>query len=168
MSELKRIGTLEIDEDPSYQRRFFKVQKAGWALMAALIAVSMLGYFGGGPLTGRKAGNEGTFWADYQKYGRARSDLMLTLHASPMLFKGGTLRVRADREYMKRFRVLDISPRPAMESYGENGIVYVFHIDRLAPGAEVSFRLKPEEAGKAKGAFGSGGETIEFDQFIYP
>lgn len=48
-----------IDEDLTFQRRNWAAERAGWALMAAVVALGLAGLFGPGPLSRPVATAEG-------------------------------------------------------------------------------------------------------------
>jgi len=56
MSKAERAGDLEIDEDLSFQRREWRVQRGGWVVMAVLILLALLGLTGRGPIRQPTAG----------------------------------------------------------------------------------------------------------------
>jgi hypothetical protein len=49
----------QIDEDLNFQRREWKIQRAGWVTMALVIIAALLGVFGAGPLSSATIETEG-------------------------------------------------------------------------------------------------------------
>lgn len=51
MEPIRRVGELEIEEDLDFQRRMWRLQQIGWALLVLVVVAALLGLFGKGPLS---------------------------------------------------------------------------------------------------------------------
>jgi hypothetical protein len=60
MSDVKRVGDLEIGQDLAHQRLEWKIERVGWILMALLGLPALVGLLGPGPLSSTSAGEKGS------------------------------------------------------------------------------------------------------------
>ena len=63
-----RVDGLQLEEDASFRRRAWAVQRAGWALMALLLLGAILGLLGSGPLSTATADVPGLMRIEYQRF----------------------------------------------------------------------------------------------------
>ena len=56
MSDLRRIGDLDLNQDLDHEARESRAQSIGWAVIAVLLVAALAGLFGGGALSSRMAG----------------------------------------------------------------------------------------------------------------
>jgi hypothetical protein len=111
---LKRVGDLELDQDLAFQHREWAVQRVSrWVLTAFTIGAA-LGAFGGGPLTGARAGSPGSpVWIEFDRVVRVNAPARLSVHVRGPAHGHSTRDIRIAREYFERFRVERITPEPA-------------------------------------------------------
>lgn len=104
-------GSIQLDEDPDFQRRSWKVQRAGWAAMALSVAASLAGVFGGGPVSRERAESPDKVWSvEYERFVRRAADTELRY-----LFAAGAvsdpIRLKLDKGYLGKMR-LESAPWP--------------------------------------------------------
>jgi hypothetical protein len=136
MTDLQRVGSLEIEDDRGFRRRDQVFQRVGILAIAALMAAALAGLFGSGPLADASA-ESGGLSVRYERFCRreapselvirtgaeAQSDLaVLTIAAVPP----------------DAFRVEHITPRPERVTAEPGGARYVF---RVAPTSPVEIRV---------------------------
>ena len=51
MTDLVRVGDLQIHQDLCQERREWKIQRVGWLLMALMLVAALAGLLGPGPLS---------------------------------------------------------------------------------------------------------------------
>ena len=173
--EAKRVGEIEVDEDPDFLTRSWGVQRIGWIVMVLIVIAALLGLFGRGPLARATAGNAGDpLRLEYERFTRHSSPATLQVHLAPGVTDeqeggGGTARVWLDREYMQDIAIESISPEPQSMEAGKEGIVYVFRIAKADQFTRVTFHIQPKGYGLRSGRIGlAGREPLRFRQFIFP
>jgi hypothetical protein len=170
MSDIHRVGDLEISQDLNFQRRSWVVQRFGWVMLALLILAALLGLFGPGPLSQAMAGRQdGPLWAEYHRFWRLKSPMSLRLHLGPEAAASGQARVWLSRSYMEAMRVQHVTPPPQRVEAGSDRFTYVFTLNPPHRSTAVTFTIEPETPGSVAGQAGlENGLEIRFRHFIYP
>ena len=169
MPEVKRIGSIEIDQDLDFQRKSWKVQRVGWIIMLLVAFGGLLGVFGDGPFANATVGDSRTLSIDYQRLVRlsAEEKLAITMGNVPA-GSGSTVGVWIDRRWMSRHQVQGIVPEPESTSVAADRVTYHFKTDSRVP-SKVEFDLQTNGIGLIRGRAGIvGGSTVNFNQFSYP
>ncbi|HWO42426.1 MAG TPA: hypothetical protein VNO43_11545 [Candidatus Eisenbacteria bacterium] len=153
---------LQIEEDPGFQTREWQVQRAGWAILGLLAALAALGVFGTGVFSRTSVQADG-LKVEYERFGRLRRPDAFRISFNAQ----GPGQVLISREYLDHFTIEDISPRPDRVEATAGWLAYSFPVrDGMAT---VTFHLQPEAFGRISGAVRlADGESITFEQFIYP
>jgi hypothetical protein len=165
----QRAGDLEINQDLRFQRRMWALQRIGWAVMALVVLVGLVGLFGTGPLSSATAGEEEAplFVEEYERFARFMLPTTLRVRLDPM--GQGEARLWLDREYLENFRPQTVTPEPDGVEARPDGFTYVFKVKDPDRPTVVTFDLQPETIGPHEGRLGlEGGERVEFQQFVYP
>jgi hypothetical protein len=170
MSEITRVGDLEIAQDLDFQKKSWVFQRVGWVLMALFVILALAGLFGPGPLSTTTVGDErAPVRLQYERFVRSRDPTQLTLHIGPNAGQDGEVRVWLDREYLYRVQVRHIIPEPERVEAGADRLTFVFRLAGPNQPTAILFNLEPEDIGQAQGRFGvDQGETLSFIQFVYP
>jgi hypothetical protein len=159
---------IQVQEDLHFQRRNWLIQRVSWVVIALVLAASLLGAFGRGPLSSAAATSTGaTIHAEYDRIARfaARTSIGLSV-TSPGT--GGTVVVRVSRHFLENVEIQGILPQPERVYAGERDVAYEFAIgdDRRA---RVVFTLLPRAIGSQEVSVSvEGGEGIRFRQFVLP
>ncbi|MFN2490455.1 MAG: hypothetical protein ABR529_12100 [Actinomycetota bacterium] len=161
---------LDLEEHLDAQRRGWRVDRASWVVIGALILGALLGAFGEGPLSDRTISTEGGLQLSYGRFGRKGADSVLTFR-----LPGGGAREGASlwvgAEYFEGVKVDGITPTPDTVKVLGDGFLYTFLTaeDDTSP-LVVRFDLTAADVGFHAGRFSSGApETaVDFDQFFYP
>lgn len=92
MTRFKTIGSLQLHEDLAHERREWKLQRVGWALMALALLAAVLGLFGHGPLSETaSASADGALTVRHQRFERYQAPSEYDIGALPALAAGGVL-----------------------------------------------------------------------------
>ena len=151
---------MDVNADIEFHRRAWTVQRVGWLVIAAVIVGALLGVFGDGPLSRAEVRGDG-LRLEYERFARLQQPTRLQLALS----KSPRSEVALNRSYLESFRIEQITPEPReVESSGE-WLVYRFGGSGTIT---VTFHLMPEKFGSAAGAARAGGNSLAFQQFIYP
>ena len=168
MAEGQRVGGLEIDQDLRFQRRKWALERIGWAVMALVVLVGLLGLFWTGPLSSATAGEKkAPLFVEYGRFTRFMLPTTLRVRLDPT--GQGEVRLWLDRGYLESVRTQTVTPEPDSVEAGRNGFTYIFKVDNPNRPIVVTFDLQPQTIGRLEGRVGlEGGERVEFEQFVYP
>jgi len=113
---------LEISEDLAFQRRSWRMQRVGWAMMAILLAAGLAGVFGVGPASSASAVQE-DLKVSYERFPRAATDTDLVIEFQP---REDVSRIAVESRYLEQGGLLDVWPLPAsMESVDGRAVIAV-------------------------------------------
>lgn len=164
----ERDGRLEIEEDPSFQRREWTVERVGWLVMAALVVGALLGLFGHGLLGYREASAPG-LTVRYERVARNGGNTGLEVVVGPGQGEEGTVEVRVSQDYLAHVQVEHISPEPATTAVDDASLAFSFEVPDPATTLTVRFALRPDAIGPIEGRVAlAGGPPASFDQFMVP
>lgn len=163
---------IQIEEDLDFQRKEWRVERVGWIIMAAIIALAVLGLFGGAGIFLRTTnGTPGTgIWVSFDRFIRFKSPSQLSIYMNPELDGSGKTSFWIDRKYLAKIQINNISPQPVEVEVEENRLTYHFTVSRSDLPIEVIFDITADDIGRNNGrmGMGQGGQVVEFHQFFYP
>lgn len=170
MSELRQVGDLQIGEDYDFQRKEWRFERIGWAVMALVLLAALLGLLGPGPLSNASAGDKGgPLWVDYDRFVQRSAGTRFEIHAAPGTAPDGTLRLWIDRETVGRNEIHSIEPQPEQVTAAGDRLIYDFNV--ADPGSEtvVHILFEPMRYLRQPVRMGiEGGPDLHFIQTIYP
>jgi hypothetical protein len=170
MAEIQKVGSLEIDQDLSFQEREWRLQRIGWCVIALLIVAALLGLTGSGPLARATAGETGApLQLEYSRFVRLDAPTTLEVEIAGEAVTGEQVELQVARDYLRSTRVEEIVPEPAeVRSAGEH-LVFVFPVDEPGQPLLVTFDLRHTDFGATSGEVGlADGMALEFGQFVLP
>jgi hypothetical protein len=170
MTNIRRIGELDIDQDMDLQRKDWKFQHTGRFVMLLLIIAALLGAFGRGWLAKAEIGaREEPLRMEYSRIARHRSSDILKFYLAPHVAQSGKARLWLKRDYLEGLNIEDICPEPETVEADKDGWIYEFVIAEPAQPTEVVFHIKPDAIGLRSGAVGLMGQKRHaFTQFVLP
>jgi hypothetical protein len=168
MVELTRVGDLQVPQDPVFQRREWRIQRAGRIVMALVVAGGLLGLFGTGPLSRATATDAAGLRLQYGRFERVQSPTALRIHVHPRAVSAGRAEVWLDRAYLRDGLVLDVSPAPAATAVTSDRLVYAFDVADPARPVEVVIHVKLQRPGLRAGRVGGAAGSVSFRQLVYP
>lgn len=168
MSEPKRVGSIEVDQDLDHVRSLWRVQRIGWVIMLLLVIGGLLGLFGNGPLAESQAQADG-LTLDYDRFARHGAMSELRAEVGPQAIRGDTLKLWMTRGYLDGVALETVVPEPeSVETRGDLVLFTFATADRSQP-THVTFNVRPEEYWSQGARAGiEGGASVSFRQFIYP
>jgi hypothetical protein len=168
--ELKVVGDLEIDEDLTFEKWQWAVERIGWLLMLCIVMAALLGAFGRGPLSqSSTVSPDNALSIEYDHFGRLNAQTDLRFQIAEGAITDSSLLLWLDREYLKKFEIKEISPKPERMDLSDDRVTLVYRVPKAAAPLQVHLILEPVEMGAAKGAAGlEGTKPLSFRQFIYP
>lgn len=171
MTEMGRVGDLQVAEDMKAQRRNWIFQRVGTALMVLAALAGLLGLLGGaGPLSRATAGDPEAPLSieEYERFLRFGKPSTLRVRLDEAATTRGEARVWVSRDYLQSVQFQEIDPLPERVESAPDRLVYVFDVEANRP-AGIAFELQPDEIGPLEGRMGlDGGTSLDFGQFVYP
>ena len=156
------VNGLQIDQSLDFQRRFERVQKVAWRLLALLPVAAVAGLFGGGvfsQVTARGAG----VTLSYDRFGRRSVDTKLQV---TVLRARTPVAVSISRGFLDGYDVSEVRPQPQRVTVSAGRLTFTF---AALPGASMSFTLQPRRLGSGSGTVSvTGSPPVRLHQFIYP
>jgi hypothetical protein len=158
------VHGLQIDQALNFQRRFGRVQRVAWGLLALVPVAAIAGMFGGGLFSEVTAGSEragGT--VTYERFGRLTADTELELEfARP----SRTTDVAISRAFFDRYDTSEVRPEPVRVRTLADAVVFTF---AAAPAGRATFFLQPDAVGSSSGTVTvTGGTPVQIKQLVYP
>jgi hypothetical protein len=158
------VDGLQIDQALSFQRRFGRVQRVAWWLLAVIPVAAIAGLFGNGLFSDVTAGSEragGT--VTYERFGRLTADTELELQfARP----SRTTDVAISRAFLDRYDTSLVRPEPVRVRTLADAVVFTF---AAAPAGRATFVLQPDAVGSSSGTVTfTDGTPVRVKQLVYP
>ena len=150
MSEVQRVGDLEIAQDHHDQQLTWTLQRWLWLVMAAAVVAGSLGVFGLGPLSDSRAkAGGGSLELDYSRFTRhlTSTDLRFRLHPGA----SDETRLWLTDAYLHEDRIERIDPQPVRVEAGPERLAYVFRLAEPDRPITATFHLKVLQLGKLEG-----------------
>ncbi|HXV32066.1 MAG TPA: hypothetical protein VD840_17190 [Sinorhizobium sp.] len=119
---VRRDG-LQIDENPTFQERFWKAERIAWAGFGLFILLALLGVTGSGGIYARtKLAFDGGI-VDLPRFSRWEMSDSLSALLPP---GEGDRRLVISSEFFRSFQVEDIEPEPVLTEGSDGAVVYHF------------------------------------------
>lgn len=162
--------SIQIEDDPAYQRREWRFERIGWVLMAVLLVAGLLGLLGYGPLSDTRAGTPGTLTVNYDRLQRASAPSEYHIDVAPTLARDGQLRLRFDNALLAEIELDSVLPQPVQMRSGPGYTEFVFAMDAAeGPPARLQFQFHPATFGHVRGRVtATGAQPLVIDQIIFP
>jgi hypothetical protein len=156
------VNGLQIDQSLGFQRRFERVQKIAWRVLALLPVAAIAGLFGGGVLSQVTAGGAGAT-ITYERFGRRSVDTQLEVTVERAR---SPVAIAVSRGFLDGYDLSEVRPQPTRVTAGPDGLVFTFAAPR---GGAVSFTLQPQSLGSSSGTVRVGDSpAVRVRQFVYP
>lgn len=166
MAEVKRFGTLELEEDLSFQRRQWRASQVLWMVLVGTMIATALGVFGNGPLSSARAGApDGPLRVEYERVVRFGASVRLVVRARPR--PDGAVQFTIDQSLLQAFRVQDVTPPPSATALGDGSVEYRFQANTSAP-STIVFEMQPAALWSVHGQIRSPDGAVQLRQFILP
>jgi hypothetical protein len=170
MAKIVRHGSLEIDEDLTFQRRMWRARTAGKWLLIALVAAAAAGLFGKGPLsTGKVSDPDGRLTIEHERFARFQAPATLRFRFAPGAAREGKVRVWIERAFLEEIKIDTIVPEPEASELAGDRMRYTFAVAEGSAPSGGAIHFQPETIGRLGARAGlEGGAPVEFRQFIFP
>ena len=167
MSAEKQASEMDLHPDLRRERIEWRVQRAGWALMALLCGLALAGFIGPGPASKKQAGNIGSdLYIEYDRYIRYQAPSTIKVFCRPG--SGDHFTLSLDRALIEHTEIKQIQPEPKETTAA--GDQYVFHFNTVeGPDQLVVFHLEPDGFGAISTAVTLNGKhSHHIKQFVWP
>jgi len=167
MTELKKVGDLEINEDLGSQSHEWIFERIGWMFMGVIIILALLGLLGPGPLSNR-AEKFQQVSVHYNRFVRHEAPAKLEFILTPAQ-PGEAISIWLSSDFIKGIELQSIDPEPARVINEGSRYVYVFQRGGSSSSFPLVFRYEPAEFGKLPLQFGMpGSPEYSLTQYAYP
>lgn len=171
MSEIERIGDIEIYQDMAAQQREWAIRRVGWAAMLLFVLAGLAGLLGPGPLSRRVAGTrDSALWAEYNRFERRESPSVMRIHLGAGATHDGKARLSLNRYFIEHVHITGIDPEPEAVEAGADRFTYVFTMPDAALPTTATFRLEPSTYWRmpVRVWLDGGPRQLRFEQFYFP
>ena len=156
------VNGLQIDQSLDFQRRFHRVQKVAWRVLALLPVAAVAGLFGGGlfsQVTARGAG----VTVSYDRFARMTVDTQVEVTVQRAR---SPVAVSISRRFLDGYDVSEVRPQPERVTAQAGRVVFAF---AALPGSSITLTLQPQRLGSGSGTVTvSGAPPVRLRQFVYP
>jgi hypothetical protein len=169
MPEPPRVGDLQINQDLAHERIEWKIERAGWIVMALVLLAALVGLLGRGRFSVAVAGEKGsTLWVEYNRFERYQAATMLRIHLGAAS-RDGKARLWLNREYVENIEIHHIDPEPETVEVLHDRFIYSFNLPDGAQPSAVTYYFEGNAFGRILISVGmDGGSQLNFPQFFYP
>ncbi|HXE56623.1 MAG TPA: hypothetical protein VNK43_01365 [Gemmatimonadales bacterium] len=167
---METVGQLQVEEDPRFTRREWRLQRVGWIAMLAVALAGLVGLAGRGPLSSATAGEPaGALAVRYERIVRHEAPTQLRIRLGPGVARKGRVRVVLDRGYLEGVEIEWVLPEPAAVAAAADRFIYDFAIAEPDRAGEVVFGLRPDRLWRRRARVGlERGPAVEFTQLVLP
>ncbi|HSH31238.1 MAG TPA: hypothetical protein VK963_01075 [Candidatus Saccharimonadales bacterium] len=165
MSKVQQINSIQVGEDLAHQGLFWKIERAGWAVLLLVLMGALLGYSGaGGPLNQAVAQTEG-LELEYDRFMRQLAPSQLKVKLAPA--SAETVSFSLSQDYLDQLQIQNITPQPDSITATGDKLQYQF---AATPGSSltVTFDIQPSAVGLLSGDISRNDENASFKQVVYP
>lgn len=160
--------TIDLDDDPDFERRDRVVTRVGMVLLILFVLAAVLGLLGPGLLSsGTTASDDGAIEIEHNSIGHIESDDSLSLLLDNTTIDGEVLTVELTGSWVTGVDMTTISPVPAGERLVPEGLVLEFDVER--PGdLEVLVHFRAKDLGRLGLTASAGDSSVSVTQFVLP
>jgi len=158
------VNGLQIDQALNFQRRFGRVQRVAWRVLAVVPVAAIAGLFGGGLFSEVTAGSQRAgMTVTYERFARRTADTQLELE---FVRPSRPTDVVISRAFLDRYDTSDVRPQPLRVRTLADAVVFTF---AAGPGGRATFFLQPDAFGSSSGTVTvTGGTPVHIKQLVYP
>jgi hypothetical protein len=159
----------DYDKVMRHHHAAWRVERFAWFVIAVVLAATLAGAFGDGPLSQARVGSGRTFSVEYDRLLRSSAPALLRFHVHPSLRRDGVVRLRMDRSLVERMELESIVPEPLSQASGTGFTEFVFAVAPGTAPASIDLRYRPATFGRFRGEVSiAGADALVIDQFVYP
>lgn len=165
---VSRVGDIEIEQHPDFQRREWRAQRAGRIVMLLVALGALAGVFGRGPLSHASAeAPNGDFRVEYERFVRRHAPTRLVLRLGPERVREGRATFWLDRDFAERLEFRAYQPEPSSVAVDDDRLLLEFTLAG-SDSAVVVIEFEPDRPGRSRGTAGIGDASVALAQFVFP
>lgn len=159
---------LELDADPDFHARLWKIQFIGWIAIGLLLAATVAGAFGGGPLAWEtRTVLDGRVQVEWPRISRYRLPEKLSVRLAEPL-EDEQIVIRFDDRFLRQVQIETVQPWPDGGTMIANGGSYAFSAPQ-AGDIHITMWFRPMERWSVAGSVTvNGSEPVELSTFVFP
>ena len=155
------------EQDLRFQRWEWRLERVGWAALAAVVVAAMLGLFGGDPRGEQTAASpDGGVTVGFDRMLRCQDEARLRVTVADGSAER-EIEAWLSREFLDAVELQRVVPEAVRESAGADGTTFAFQVARRQP-AEITFDFQPRKSGPLEARLRAGGSEVAWRQFVYP
>ncbi len=160
--------TLDLDDDPDFQRRERRVTRLGWIVLSLFVLAGALGLLGPGLFSTTTSGSDqDAVRVEHDRVAHLDSQTRLTLLLDADAARDGTVTVELTGTWFAGVDVQSVNPQPDAQKLVPGGTAYQFTVERPGP-AEVTLGYRPQELGRLTLTAKVSGSTVTTHQLVLP
>jgi hypothetical protein len=166
---VQRIGDLQLDQDMSFQRRQWRVQRGAWLVGCLIVLLALTGLSGGGPLANASVSDTtDALSVDYDRIDRRHSPSTISLDIIPAGTQP-TLQLWIGQDFLAGTSIESIQPEPVQSMAGSDRLILEFALDSPGEPVSIEVSVRPKQTGLREGSMGIvDGPEVEFRQLVLP
>lgn len=159
---------LEVNEDLDFQRRWWRLQRVGWAIMAVTLLAAGAGLLGKGPASHRAYSSEsGRIQVASERFIRRFSSVKVNVSVlSPP--DRPILLVSIPRPYLDAIEIIEVTPEPIQITAGLEHTTFEFQTESAGEQTWLGFKLEAKQSGKLAGEWTVDGESVAISHWVLP
>jgi hypothetical protein len=140
---------LAVGSDLEFQRRWKKMERGVWALLAVFLVCSFAGVFGRGPLAKAEVqAPDGSFHVRYERIQRFGTPSVISIQFEPAAVRNGKIQLWVNEKLIRPLGNQRVLPQPSESLLQSGGILYTFPVTQ-GP-AEIEFQTQPSGLGSSE------------------
>lgn len=166
----RRDSPLQVESDPAFQRRAWRIQRMSWAIFALLVLAALAGLFGTGPLSHGEAGSKASgLRIEHERFARLHAPTDLVIRADRRLARNDELTIVLSGAAVQHLQLSSAMPPPDGTGLAPDGVILRFRTDRQPGELTIVLHAKPQRAGLLAAQIGvRDGPVHVIRQWIYP
>jgi hypothetical protein len=157
---------IPIEEDMRFQRATWKIERAGWVVLALIVIAALLGVFSNGYLSSAAKGDEHGFNVHYDRFQRRTVTTHLRMNVPAD--DDNVARLRVGRSVLDDYEIDAIDPRPSRAAADQTDLVFDFDTGDTRELAMV-IALRPRRIGMAHLSLAAANRPpLMLRTFVYP
>lgn len=165
------VQKIELQQDETFQRLEWKVQRVGWSLWLVIIIAALAGLLGGsGPLSQvSMLAGDGSLTIQHQRFVHHNQLTKIRLQVMQDLSDQKEVRIEISGGLLAATHLQSIQPAPDQTFVSDHGTVLVFPLDQTRRCPEIILHLEFEEIGRSGGNIGLQSHSpVNVQTLVYP
>jgi hypothetical protein len=160
---------LQMEEHARFQAREWRAERIGWAAMALLVVLAVLGVFAGGPLSRTTEESASGLVVEYDRLQRLDGEGEITVRMPTGAASSGTVALLVSQDWLSAVQLEQVSPEPAAQVFSGEQVAFQFDAADDTRPLHVTLDFRPKSVGASVADFAlAGEEPVRIRQFCYP